>query len=125
MTKINPESPTIRESTALYTSALARNHPTLLAKNDQHHTELVTLLPVGKRHSCRAPNSARADAPVLPHGSDVAGLAACCRNERFRRASGADDEDPTRTPAAWMIMPVHSLIHAKSRSKSCCQCGSL
>jgi hypothetical protein len=24
-----------------------------------------------------------------------------------------------------MIMPVHSLIHAKSRSKSCCQCGSL
>ena len=28
-------------------SALARNDPTLLAKNYQHHTKLVTLLPVG------------------------------------------------------------------------------
>ena len=32
-------------------SVLARNNPTLLAKNYQHHTELVTRLPVGKSAS--------------------------------------------------------------------------
>ena len=31
-----------------WASALARNDPTLLAKNDQHHTKLVAFLPVGK-----------------------------------------------------------------------------
>src|SRR6516162_9126090 len=31
-------------------------------------------------------------------------------NERLRRAFGADDGKPTRTPAAWMIMPAHSLL---------------
>jgi hypothetical protein len=44
------DDPKIVEPTdaILRPSALARNDPTLLAKNDQHHTELVTFLPAGK-----------------------------------------------------------------------------
>src|SRR6516165_12434596 len=50
------------------TSALARNDPTLLAKNYQHHTGLVTLLPAGKSAFLPRGNYARAKAPMVRNG---------------------------------------------------------
>ena len=107
-------------------SALARNGPTLLAKNCQHHTEVVTLLPMGKSAFLPRAKSSACQGPGTPARECVGRPSRFFpENERLTRAVGADDGDPTRTPAAWMIMPIHSLLHAKSRSKSCSQCGSL
>jgi hypothetical protein len=112
--------------TPSWASALARNDPTLLAKNDQHHTKLVAFLPVGK--GVFLPHC-KPSASQGPYASARERLARLGRSvpetERLTRAFGADDGKSRRTPTAWMIMLVHSLPHAESRSKSCSWCGSL
>ena len=107
-------------------SALARNDPTLLAKNDQHHAKLVAFLPVGK--GVFLPHC-KSSAGQGPRASARERLARVGRSvpetERLTRTFGADDGKSRRTPTAWMIMLAHSLPHAESRSKSCSWCGSL
>jgi hypothetical protein len=87
---------------------------------------LVTLLPAGK-------------SAFLPRGKSRVnqGLGASAweclggpgrffpETEHLRRTFGADDGDSPRTPAARMMMPAHSLLYTKLRSKSCSRCGSL
>ena len=70
-------------------SALARNDPTLLAKNVQHHAKQVAHLPAGKSILLPRGKSQEGRSPVSPHVTGLFGLVTWSRKLNTLRVPSA------------------------------------